>query len=126
MPKLITGISHALIYFNTLDGSKQTGISAMMKLCFGSDDDAISQVVYSTKQGAKTPVWVLPTRFTKDGSTIEFPVFTGMVGEEILAAVGRASDRFKQANVLGKLAGRAFRVTTHSVEEIKEEAAPAK
>ena len=126
MANLITGISHAVIYFNTLEGSKQTGISAMMKLCFGSDDDAISQVLYSTQSGSKTPVWVLPTRFTIDGSKIEFPIFTGKVGEEILAAVGRASDRFKKANVAGKLAGRAFRVTTHSVEEIKEEAAPAK
>ena len=123
MPTLLQGLSHAVLYFNTVEGSKQTGIGAMMKLCFGSDDDAISQILYSSKDGSKTLVWTLPVRISREGivTTTPFPIFTGRVGEELLAAVARTADRFKKANVAGKLAGRAFRITKTSIDEIKDE-----
>lgn len=122
MPNLLPGISHAVIFFNTVQGSKTSGISAMMKLCFGSDENAISQIVYSTPKGSSTPVWSLPARNSGD---VTYPIFNGALGEEILGAIGRAADRFKKANVPGVRAGRVFRVTTKGVEEIKKEAAPA-
>lgn len=123
---LLKGLTHAVIFFNTVEGSKSTGVSAMMKLCFGDDHDAIAQVLYSTPAGSKTPVWVLPSRTNRLGTvtTESFPIFTGGVGEEIMAAVGRAADRIKKANIEGKLAGRAFRVTKTTVEEIKPETKP--
>lgn len=122
MPNL-SAISHAVIYFNTVEGNKQTGIGAMMKLCFGNDDDAISQIMYRTEKGNPTPTWVLPTRHTGDTSIPELPIYTGKVGEELLSVIARAADRLKKAGVTGKLAGRSFRVTTKGVEEIKDQAA---
>ena len=120
---LLTGLSHAVIFFNTLDGSKKTGVSAMCKLCFGSDTDALAQILYRIEDGNTTPVWVLPHRGARIGvvTTEEFPVLTGKMGEEVLAAVGRAADRLKKAGIVGKLAGRSFRVTKTTVEEIKAE-----
>jgi hypothetical protein len=120
---LFNRLSHAVVFFNSIAEAKRTGNYAMMKLCFGSDDNAISQILYSTPAGSKTPVWVLPTRFSEGTS---FPICTGEMAEEILAHVGRAADRIKKANIEGKLAGRAFRVTKDKVEEIKQEAAPGK
>ena len=126
---LFNGMSHAVIFFNTLAGAEQTGISAMIKLCFGSDTDAIAQVLYCNPVGSKTPVWTLPTRNLGNATV---PIFTGHVGAEILDAVGRAADIFKTHYKVsdGVKAGRAWRITKNGIEEIKEEpkqeAAPAK
>jgi len=115
---LFNGLTHAVIFFNTVEGSKTAGVSAMIKLCFGSDENAIAQVLYRTAPGSTAPVWTLPTR-TEGAST--FPIFRGMVGTEILAAVGRCADRVRRSpNVTGRLAGRSFRVTTKTVEEITQ------
>jgi hypothetical protein len=120
---LFNGLTHAVVFFNTVEGSKTTGISAMMKLCFGSDEDAIAQILYRTTPGNTSPVWALPTR---DSGGTSFPIFRGMVGEEILGAVGRCADRLRKSPVTaGKLSGRSFRVTTKTVEEIKEDTTPA-
>jgi hypothetical protein len=123
MGGMFNGVSHAVIFFNTVAGAKQSGVSAMMKVCFGSDDDAIAQVLYSTAPGTKAPAWTLPVRTTGIAPT-SFPVFTGKVGEEVLALVGRAADRFKKNQPTGVLAGRSFRVTVKGVEEIKPEIKP--
>lgn len=120
---MLSGLTHAVVFFNTVEGAKSSGVSAMMKLCFGGDDHAIAQVLYSTAPGAKTPSWALPVR--QANATTTYPVFTGAVGEEILAAVGRASDRLKKS-VTGKLAGRSFRVSSVGVKEIKPETPAAK
>jgi hypothetical protein len=115
---LFNGLSHAVVFFNKLENAKATGIYGMMKICFGSDDNAIAQILYSIPAGGKTPVWTLPTRHSGYAA---FPIFTGSVGEEILGVVGRTADRLKKANIEGKLAERAFRVTKTTVEEIKQE-----
>ena len=120
---LLSGLTHAVVFFNTVEGAKTSGVSAMMKLCFGGDDDAIAQILYRTAPGFTTPSWGLPVRQANANTT--YPIFTGAMGEEILAAVGRASDRLKKS-VTGKLAGRTFRVTSKGVEEIKTEAPAAK
>jgi hypothetical protein len=115
---LFNGLTHAVIFFNTVEGSKTTGVSAMMKLCFGSDEDAIAQVLYRITPGVSTPVWTLPTRTE---GTNSFPILRGKVGEEILGAAGRCADRLRKApNITGRLAGRSFRVTTKTVEEITQ------
>jgi hypothetical protein len=115
---LFNGMTHAVIFFNTVEGSKTTGVSAMIKLCFGSDENAIAQVLYRLIPGSTTPVWTLPVRTE---AAITFPIFRGVVGEEILAAVGRCADRIRKApNITGRLAGRSFRVTTKTVEEITQ------
>lgn len=126
---LFNGMTHTVLFFNTLAGVEETGINAMMKLCFGSDDNAIAQILYRTPAGGKTPVWTLPTRRfdtqTKDG----YPIFSGKVGEELLALVGRAADIFKAYYKItdGIKAGRAWRITKNGIEEIIEkEKAPAK
>lgn len=121
----LTGLSHAIIFFNSVEGAQKTGISAMMKLCFGSDDEAIAQILYCLTPGNKTPVWTLPVR-TSPMATDTFPVFTGKVGEEVLAAVGRAADRFKAFYTSPEVkAGRAWRITKNGIEEIKQEAKQA-
>lgn len=112
---MFNGLTHAVVFFNTIKGAQESGINAMMKLCFGSDDSAIGQILYRTTPKSKTPIWVLPVRTS--GSS-ELPVFSGNMGEEILGAVGRAADRFKKANITDK-AGRTFRVTKVGVEEVK-------
>jgi hypothetical protein len=121
--RLFNGMTHAVVFFNTVEGSKTTGVSAMMKLCFGSDEDAIAQILYRITPGSSSPVWALPTR---DSGGTSFPIFRGMVGEEILGAVGRCADRLRKSPIVtGKLAGRSFRVTIKTVEEIKEDTTPA-
>lgn len=118
---ILNGLTHAIIFFNSVSGASQTGVSAMVKLCFGSDDDAISQVLYRAE--GKTPLaWRLPVRNGPEASSPGFDIFTGKMGEEILAAVGRTAARIKTSGVVGKLAGRAFRVTKVSIEEIQPEA----
>lgn len=126
MGEMFKGVTHAIIFFNSVAGSKESKISAMMKICFGSDDNALAQVLYCTTPGNKAPAWTLPTR---NSGVNTFPVFTGNVGQEVLGLVGRAADRFKKNQPAGILAGRSFRVTAKGVEEIKPEAkqeAPAK
>lgn len=113
---LFNGLTHAVIFFNTVEGSKATGVSAMMKLCFGSDEDAIAQILYRTVLGSSAPVWALPVR--TEGATA-YPIFRGMVGEQVLAAAGRCADRLRKSPIVtGRLSGRSFRVTTKTVEEI--------
>lgn len=116
---ILKGISHAIIQFNTVAGAKGSGIHAAMKLCFGSDDNSISQIVYLITQGNSSPSWSLPTR---QGNTPadQYPIFNGVVGEEILAAVARASERFKAAGKVNK-AGKSFRIYANGkVEEIEQ------
>lgn len=121
MGEMFKGVSHAVIFFNTVAGAKQSGVNAMMKICFGSDDNALAQVLYCTAPGSKAPAWTLPTR---NSGVNTFPIFTGNVGQEVLGLVGRAADRFKKNQPAGTLAGRSFRVTVKGVEEIKPEAKP--
>src|SRR5271156_6124009 len=123
-PTLLPIVSHAVIFFNSVEGSKRTGIYAMMKICFGSDDDAIGQIMYRNTPGVSTPSWTLPTRQTDTG--ISFPIFTGHLGEEILAIVGRTADRLKSSTISGLKAGRAFRVSKTGVEEIAKETTATK
>lgn len=119
MAEMFKGVSHAVVFFNSINGQKESGISAMVKICFGSDDDAIAQVLYCTTPGSKAPAWTLPSRSSIGATVSHFPVFTGKVGEEILGIVGRAADKVKKAGITGILAGRVFRVSSKGVEEVK-------
>lgn len=115
---IINSLTHAIIYFNTKEGSIKSGIHAMMKLCFGSDKDVLGQVLYRTQDGHQAPIWTLPTS-GDGGSGITYPIFVGKLAEEILVAVGRAADRFKKAPIEGSYYGRSFRVSQAGAEEIK-------
>jgi hypothetical protein len=121
----LVGLSHAVIFFNTIAGEQKTGISAMMKLCFGKDTDVIGQILYCNPPGSKTPIWTLPTRTF--GNNV-LPIFTGSVGEEILGAVGRAAATFKTHYKAsdGPKVGRVWRITKNGIEEIKEQATNSK
>lgn len=119
---LFNDLSHVVITFNSLDDGKRSGNWAMAKLCFGSDENAISQILYSDKNGSPTPVWTLPFRTRVEGTISKFNIFTGIVGEQILVAVGKAADRLKKAGIVGRFAGRTFRVSKTGVEEVKAEA----
>lgn len=111
--------THAIIFFNSTKGLKETGIGAMMKICFGSDDDALAQILYRTTPGSKTPVWTLPVRPAP--GDIAYPIFQGKLGEEIMAVVGRTADRFKKGNMVTPYAGNTYRITAKGVEKITAE-----
>lgn len=111
---MLPGLTHAIIYFNTVDGAKESGTSAVVKLCFGSDEDAVSQIAFNSKDAG----WKLPTINRKG---IDYDIFFGKTANELLLAAGRASDRVRAAK-LGKLADRKFRVTKTTIEEIKDQA----
>lgn len=113
---ILNGVTHAIIQFNSKIGYSNTNIQAMMKLCFGSDDDALSQVLYMCTGGSKTPVWTLPTRVSND---MAFPIFSGILREEIMGLVGIYSERFrKTVEIVGPKYGRVWRVTKTTAEEI--------
>ena len=120
-------LSHAVIFFNTKEGAQKTGVNAIMKLCFGKDEDAISQIVYCTSLGSKTPVWALPTMQSNKPDIIR-PVFTGAVGEEILDAVGTYAGYFKQYYKAadGAKVGRAWRISKNGIQEITQEKTSSK
>lgn len=122
---ILNSLTHAIIYFNTKEGSIKSGIHAMMKLCFGSDKDVLGQILYRVPDGHKTPIWTLPTSRESERG-ISLPIFVGKVAEEILVAAGRAADRFKKSQVEGSYYGRAFRVSQAGAEEIKATATAGK
>lgn len=121
---LFNGLTHAIIKFNTIAGEAQSGIGAMMKLCFGSDENSISQIYYK-KVGPSTYAWTLPERSTVEA---DYAIFLGSMAEEITLAAGRTAERFKNfyKTEMGLKAGRSWRVTTKGIEEITTEATPAK
>jgi hypothetical protein len=116
---ILNGLSHGIIFFNTHDREKKTGIAAMIKLCFGSDDDCISQVFYYKPKGKNLYEWVLPSRISEESSLIH-PIFTGQVEREVLQATGIVADRFKAfyKDTDTSKYGRKWRVTKVGIEEI--------
>lgn len=130
---ILKEMSHALVFFNSVEGVKQSGIIAIVKLCFGSDDDAVGQIMLQLTPGIATPVWQLPTRQRANGDMEHkgFPIFQGQVGKQILDAAAKAAERVKKDMAAGKIEGkyekRMFRVTKTTVEEIfREESVSAK
>lgn len=114
-------LSHAIIYFRKIEETRKDRVYGMMKLCFGSDEDAISQIMYCCPNGSKIPVWTLPSRDNVSG---QYGILTGALGKEILDLVGKAAATFKVhlKPEDGKKEGRTWRITKNGIEEIKDQA----
>lgn len=119
---IFNGLSHAIITFNTVEDTRVTGIGAKMKLCFGSDDDTLAQVLYCRPPGKKGLEWVLPSRVIAT-SVLPYPIFTGVVALEILHLIGVAANRFKvfYKSTQTSKEGRTWRITKNGIEEIVQE-----
>lgn len=94
--------------------AEKLGIHGVFKLCFGSDEDCISQI-HLVKLGDRFG-WRIP-HFQADGtSPNKLPIFRGRVAEEVTGAARDAYDTVKKQ--LGKVQyGHKYRIANGKAQE---------
>ena len=99
-------LTHIVIKFMSVEFSKAGKISAIGYLCFGNDE---THMVYNYVNSE--PKGWYSTNTAGELCTLN---------KSFKLELGKASDRLKASNP-GRLAGRSFRITDSTIEEIKEQ-----
>jgi hypothetical protein len=114
-PSFLGGLTHAIVNVSTQDDVKNTGIVAVVDLCFVNNEDSVTGLKY-VKYPDGTKAWESPSTFiVSDGVWISVPVFRGVLLKKICKTGARALDR------ITKDLGKAEFGTTYRVGETTEE-----
>jgi hypothetical protein len=88
-------VTHAIVHIPKESDAKQSGVMAVVDLCFGQGDNAISGIRYVKSDGRMA--WHAPMiQVLRDGAWISLPVFKGELLVEVCKLASQAVARIKK------------------------------
>jgi len=116
--KILAGITHALVTTSEKADAAETGVVAVVDLCYGPGDDHRMGQIQLIRRGEDLG-WMGPQVLkTIAGRQIICPVFTGEPHDLVCRAAARALERVKTDIVKPKF-GTRYRVFTSDNNEVK-------